>query len=272
MEINLFSHPDFCATVFRRSAETALMDAFCYYAEFLTTGGRSAWRSQAYRSRTGYWNAVNRLRNQGIVAYRRKGGRDPILHVKAVQPSDEAVYHPETYWNQRWSGRWHMLVYDVPESNRRYREQLRRVLLQNRCGCLQGSVWISTRDLRPLFADLDEAAALSNMAYLLEARTVLGRSQLDLVEEAWDFDHLESLHTRYRAEVKESLALLASLTEETHVATLAYQEAAAFRTVIDHDPLLPAPLHPSRYVGREILALHQRFVEQVQRHGLSLRH
>jgi phenylacetic acid degradation operon negative regulatory protein len=188
-----------------------------------------------------------------------------------IHQNDEAVYHPEAHWKQRWTGRWQVLVYDVPESNRRYREQLRRVLLQYRCGCLQGSVWISTRDLRPLFADLDEAAALSSMAYLLEARTVLGRSQMDLVEEAWDFDHLQKLHTRYRADVAESLPLLQSITNEAHLAALAYQESAAFRTLIDNDPLLPAALHPPSYTGREILAQHQRFVKQLHRRGTILR-
>lgn len=263
-----FSHPDFCGPVFRRCAETALMDALAWYGDFLLSRGRTGWRQQAYRSRTGYWNAVRRLRRQGIVAYRRRGARDPVLRVDPSHPRDQAVHDPESFWNRRWKGYWHVLVYDIPESNRRYRDHLRRILSLNRCGYLQGSVWISTRDLRPLFADLDQAAALGSMAHLFEARTVLGHDPRRLVQEAWDFDRLHALHQRFREDVQAATAVLEHrIVRDNQLAALAHREAAAFRTLIECDPMLPAALHPPNYAGREMLDLHRRFIQKARKAG-----
>lgn len=244
------------------------MDALAWYGDFLLARGRTGWRRQSYRSRTGYWNAVHRLRRQGIVAYRRRGARDPVLRVDPVHPRDQAVHNPEAFWNRRWNGHWHVLVYDIPERNRGYRDHLRRILLLNRCGCLQGSVWISVQDLRPLFADLDQAAGLGGMAHLFESRTVLGHDPLTLVREAWDFDRLHTLHQRYRQDIQAAIAVLQEpTTRDEQLAGLAHREAAAFRTLIECDPMLPSALHPPGYAGRAILQLHRQFIRAAHHAG-----
>lgn len=263
--MNWFHHPDVSLPVVANRAATELLDSLAWYGEFVLTRGRSAWRHSSYTSRSAYWDAVRRLRKKGIVAYRRKGGRDPVLRVTPVDLADQAVHHPERWWNARWPGFWYVLVYDVPERNRSYREHLRRVLLQQRCGCLQGSVWISTRDLRPLFADLDEAAALGSMAHLLEARTVLGRGSSELVRESWDFDRIGWLHARYERECRTGLQRVkTSALDETQLANLAREEAAAYRIAMTLDPLLPRQLHPPDYRGPAVHALHGAFVDAVR--------
>lgn len=260
-----FHHPGLSLPVLRRHATNALIDAIAWYAEFLVSRGRSGWRENLYGSRTAYWSAVRRLRKQGILAAGYRGGAEPCLRVDHLAPSEQALHYPERWWKEKWSGIWYVLVYDVPESNRLYRQHLRRVLRQNRCGCLQGSVWISPRDLRPLFDDLHTAANLGDLAHLFEARTVLGLGGQRLVREAWDFDSLDRLQERHRKVCAQGTEILARRDlASPDLVRAAMDEAAAYRAVIDADPLLPRPLHPPGYDGARTVELHRAFVQSVR--------
>ena len=271
MSGRLFHHPDLSLPVMTRQAEAELVDSLTWFGEFVLTRGRSAWRSPRYRSRAAYWNAVRRLRRKGVVAYRRRGGAAPVLHVTPLVEDDQATHNPDDWWRRRWSGTWYVLVYDVPEAQRRYRDHLRRLLLKERCGCLQNSVWISTRDLRPLFHDLKTAAGLDSFAHLFEARTVLGYAPDQLVREAWDFDRLARLHDRLRADYRQARAdVAAGRIGPGGLAALARHAAVAWRQAIAADPLLPRALHPDGYAGPELLGLHHALMAAIkQRAGMA---
>ena len=266
MNTRWFHHPDVSLPVFARRVTTELADALAWYGDLLATRGRSAWRNQSYGSRRAYEAAVRRLRQKGVVASRPRAGGAPLLRVAPVVPWEQAVLDPRPWWRERWGGSWYVMVYDVPENNRRDRDHLRRLLVQNRCGCLQNSVWISPRDLRPIFADLSAAAAVEDLAHLFEARTVLGRGSRRVVAEAWDFVAINGAHERFQREVGEALAVVRKgrLTAEGLTA-LIRQELQAYRAVIESDPLLPRGLAPPDYAGSDTYTAHVRFVEAVRR-------
>lgn len=268
MKARLFHHPDLSLPVIARRAEAELIDALMWYGDLLLSRGRSAWRSQLYRSNTAYWNAVRRLRRTGVVAYRRKGGAPPVLRVDPIAADDRAAHHPERWWGRRWSGIWYVLVYDVPEKQRRNRDHLRRILVRERCGCLQNSVWISPKDLRPIFDDLSTAAAIDNIAHLFEARTVLGMGPVRLVREAWDFDRLERLHDRLRADYEQAMAdLSAGRVARAAVAPMARDAAFAWRQAVAVDPLLPTALHPPEYRGPELFERHRALMAALRKYA-----
>ena len=265
-----FHHPDVALPVFARRVTTELADALTWYGDLLASRGRSAWRNQSYGSRRAYEAAVRRLRKKGVVASRPRAGGAPLLRVPPVVPWEQAVLDPRPWWRERWAGHWYVLVYDVPEHNRRYRDHLRRLLLHNRCGCLQNSVWVSPRDLRPLFDDLATAAAVEEMAHLFEARTVLGRGSRGVVDEAWDFQAINGRHERFQQEVAAALTgLRGGALSATAVTALAREELLAYRAVLGCDPLLPRGLAPPDYAGEESHAAHLRLVEAVRRTGVA---
>lgn len=266
MSAKWFHHPDLSLPVVARRAEAELVDALAWYGAFLLTRGRSLWRSPSYPSRTAYWNAVGRLRKQGVIAYRRKGGAEPVLSVAHLGEADQSALEPERWWDARWAGLWYVLVYDVPEAQRRYRDHLRRLLLQRRCGYLQNSVWISPRDLRPLFDDLDQAAAVRNYAHLFESRTVLGHGPDALVNEAWDFDRLARIHQRLIEDFQHAIAeVISHKVPDAGLPALARQAAYAWRQAVALDPLLPRELHPPGYLGPEVFALHRALAVAIRR-------
>ncbi len=89
----------------------------------------------AYPSNVAYYSAISRLRGKGLIAHRSKGGRDPVL---SLTPQAEAgrpdALRPERFWNQSWNRIWYIIAYDVPESNRIYRNALRGFLRRMRMG------------------------------------------------------------------------------------------------------------------------------------------
>jgi len=242
-----------------------LLDLFVTTAKVLATNGRSLTWNSSLPSKTSYYSAVYRLRKAGLIAYRRTGGRTPVLVL--TEKGEEAVsdvHRPETRWKRKWNRIWYVLTYDVAEKDRRYRDALRRFLEKMRLGCLHKSVWVTPRDIRPEYADLVEAGGVDEFSYLLEARTVLGRSAAEVVRDAWDFDRINAIQDRFLDVYGRNLeTLTSSRVSPEEAMALAREELEAYHYAMHDDPLLPSALLPRDYRGRKVLRLHQQITRHI---------
>ncbi|OQW97805.1 MAG: hypothetical protein BWK77_00820 [Verrucomicrobia bacterium A1] len=259
-----FHHPDLSVTVLRRRASEFLLDLLAYYGEAAVTRGRSLLWSDCFSSRRAYEGAVWRLRKKGSVSISRgKDGRR-LLRV-APGHEESAALRPDRYWKRRWDGWWRVLVYDIPEDERSFRNGLRKFLARLRMGYLQHSVWISPWDIRPDYADLQTSLNLESVSFLFEARTVLGRTSSDLVLEAWGFEQLADAQRDYLAASGAYLRDLRDigLTRE-QLSAVARQEMMHYLHAMAADPLLPKILIPAGYQGFRVFEQHCRVSERVQ--------
>ena len=178
-----------------------------------------------------------------------------------------AALCPEKHWKKSWDGWWRLLVYDVPENERAFRNGLRKFLYRLRMGYLQHSVWISPWDIRPDYADLQTTMDIHTVSVLFEARTVLGRKSSDLVLQAWDFEHLSDVQRAYIATSEAHLKELQSRPiTRARVEALARQEIIDYLHAMEFDPLLPRKLLPADYHGFAAYEQHSLVVQQVRRH------
>ena len=255
-----FHHPDWSLPVIRRRASEEWLDILAGIGEILATRGHSVIWNNSYPTEKAYQSAMLRLQKSGLVI--RTNPKEQLPHLILTDGAKSccpAYQQPEKLWNTKWSGIWYMLIFDVPESERHYRDSLRRLLKRMRMGCLQRSVWITPRDIRPEYADLEKSAAVDLVAYLLESRTVLRLDQQEIVLNAWDFDRLHKLHSRYLDVFTENMALLDQPTHtEEDLMGLLYQESEAYAQAMRQDPLLPKALHPENYLGKEVWHLRNR--------------
>ena len=260
-----FHHPDWSLPVIRRRATEEWLDLLSDVGEILASGGRSLIWKSSYSNRTAYNNAMYRLRESGLAATARSAGKLPALRLTEEGRKHLPVYYrPDLQWNSTWNGIWYMLIFDVPEKERSYRDSLRRFLKRLRMGCLQKSVWITPRDIRPEYSDLEKAANIHAVSYLLESRTVLHRETAELVRDAWDFDRLHQLHERYIDVYEENLHRLKLVTfDSDEVMRLLYEEAEAYMQCMQLDPLLPDKLLPKEYLGRHVYALHAKIRKSI---------
>lgn len=255
-----FHHPDWSLPVVARRAAGEWLDILDGIGEVLASQGRSVLWKNSYPSSTAYYTAMSRLRKNGLVVrVDAKNSLPRLILTEKAKASRPAYYHPETLWNSGWNGIWYTLIFDVPEANRGYRDTLRRFLKTLRMGCLQKSVWITPRDIRPEYDDLERAAAVNTVAYLLESRAVLRRDQQEMVQAAWNFPELHRLQARYLEVFEENLELLRRPSHaEEDLVTLLYQESRAYAQAMVLDPLLPKELFPADYLGPKVWALHNK--------------
>lgn len=267
MKTAAFHHPDISLPVIRRRATEAALDAMLEVGAFLATKGRSALVRSCYPSDTAYRSAMWRLRKQGLVARRRERGKTPVLALtEKGQSSLPEVCRRSSPWPRKWGGLWYVLLYDVPESERAYRVALRKFLKRLRMGCLQKSVWVSHRDIRPEYDDLVQAGAVDDYSFLLESRTVLGRGPQAVIRAAWDMDGLQNVQRWYCETCEENLEnLRGGALAKDELLALARDERMAYLHAMSADPLLPRNLWPGGYAGEQAWKLHRRMVSEITR-------
>ncbi len=260
-----FHHPDWSLPVVRRKASEEWLDILSGVVDTMATQGRSVFWGHTYPNETAYYNSMARLKKAGLVVRSDHDGKLPHLKLTEAGQNKLPVYHrPEKRWNTRWNGIWYTLIFDVPETERHYRDTLRGFLKRMHMGCLQKSVWITPRDIRPEYDDLERAASVNAVSYLLESRTVLHQETQELVLDAWDFDKLHELQSRYLAVYSNNLQRLKEeASDEEALMALLYQEAEAYIQCMRPDPLLPAELLPKEYLGRKVFDLHNTLRQSI---------
>jgi phenylacetic acid degradation operon negative regulatory protein len=267
MECRSFFHdPAVSLPVVRRRAGELLLETALWYGELVLSRGRALWGGDSHSSRTAYHMAVGRLRKQGLIASRQTDGL-PILELTEEGESRTSASRiPYRLWKRRWCGLWYVLVYDVPEKQRRLRDALRGFLRRKRMGCLQKSVWVSAHDVRPDYDDLVQAVGIDSVSFLVEAQNVLGRRDQDIVLRAWDFDRLGAIHAWYCEVCHHNAAVLCSGNVSLEqIRIMAREEVSAFLAAMQEDPMLPRELHPAGYSGPLVLKTHREFVRTVKR-------
>jgi phenylacetic acid degradation operon negative regulatory protein len=256
--------------VIGRRVSLEILDFLELSALFLTRGGWAVANRNCYPNRSAYRNAIARLNKEGLIIKASVRGETPGLFL-----SDEGrklipdYFYPEKMWNRKWNGIWYMLMYDVPEVDRKYRNVLRRFLVQMRMGGLQKSVWVTPHDIRPDFQDLKLAANIDTFAFLFEARTVLGMPQDRVVETAWDFERLRNLQELYCSMADRNLEELQSTDfDEEELSELLRISMEAYHGAFVEDPLLPWSLCPVGYLGKSVYSLHCLLIKEI---GLRLK-
>jgi phenylacetic acid degradation operon negative regulatory protein len=248
-------NPDFSFPVIRRRITAELLDLACMCAGFLCSGGRNILRPMFAPRGAAVDLAARRLAKSGLIAYRRPRGQSPVLTITSEgQSRVSSILWPERFWNRRWDSRWYVLMYDVPEKERSYRRALEEFFRRERMGCLQKSVWISARDIRPLFDDMDQAAAIRNYAVLFEATPVLGQSSKQVAAQAWNFEWLAKRQASYISACMQRMNQAQSSITPLEALDSARSELFEYCDLMTSDPLLPSELLPKDYAGPQVVA------------------
>ncbi|MBL7077642.1 MAG: hypothetical protein ISS31_09225 [Kiritimatiellae bacterium] len=254
-----------CWKLVRRRVADEMVELLLFYADMVNTRGYAMSWGRCFSSRNAYHCATARLRKQGMIA-RRADRRGPaqLIALEGARERLSDFYRAERFWSRKWNGVWQVLMYDVPETERCYRDALRTFLKRHRMGGLQRSVWVSTEDLRAEYHDLCEASQVDAYSFLMQARTLMGASNRELAAGAWDLARLRQGHRWYLDTYRNRMLAVqrGELPPESILHTVR-EELAAFETVTKDDPLLPRELYPEDYLGPDVLAFHGEFMRNV---------
>lgn len=206
----------------------------------------------------GLLRQIQRLEAQGLLEAWRDPRSGKRLHrlTEAGRLAASGGRDPEALWEANWDGKWRLFLFDIPVIENPKRHQLTRALAAARCGCLQGSVWISPAAAPPLEALISEKDPDCSHLLLLLADSKGAAVDRKMVAAAWDFD---LINQRWR-DLGEVLGRFRDVARQGTWEALAAWTAAqkeACRAVLQVDPLLPAALLPKGYLGRKTWRRHR---------------
>lgn len=209
----------------------------------------SSFESWAYGS--GWLRQIQRLEALALIETKTDGqsGERMIRLTEKGLLVCRPKFDPVERWTREWDGKWRMVIFDVPESDRSLRAKMRRRLTIEGFGCLQKSVWISPSPFGTMIDELKGAIVEGSALTLWEASPAAGELPQDMVGEAWKF---EEIGKRWQA-LAEHLEL-AKFPDKLGRDLWEWMatERQLTRACLESDPFLPESLLPPDYAGKAV--------------------
>lgn len=207
--------------------------------------------------------AVYRMRHEGILVTERKDGRTLYCLTeqgrKWVEAATRRIFETA---RGNWDGSWRVLTYNVPEPQRKFRDELRKELRWLGFGQLTVSTWISPCDVLDYAVDLCRTHQMQSYVQIFVGRHAGMVSDHELVQQAWDLnavdrryqEFIHRVHHRWRRLMQRphKLTDAVAFAERVHLVT-------EFQAFLDIDPWLPVELLPKNWAGEEARRLFWAF-------------
>lgn len=143
-----------------------------------------------------------------------------------------------------WDGKWRVVIFDIPEIDKKTREYLRQKLISWGFGKLQKSVYISPLDV---LADVKEYLRNLNLygkVVVFEAKEVFTKDQRAIAKYVWKLDELNMKYSR----LIDKLYSKGECDEEEWKARKKEIKKEFFEILLA-DPILPKELLPEDWCG-----------------------
>lgn len=186
--------------------------------------------------------AIRKLREKGWISQELTPTQEGQKRLREFIPGIQT--------KRRWSGKWYIVTFDVPERERGKRDRFRSVLRALGYVPLHQSVWLASENF---FGDVKAYIKEEGMtAYVIfSVSEALGtEGSRTLADRLWD---LKALNQRYRSWVKQC--------EKSDRPTIAlYWE---YSSILQDDPQLPLEILPRSWYGTEAHEIFSRHFSNV---------
>lgn len=236
----------------------------------------SSYESWAYSK--GLLRQLPRLRARGWLEHTRNAEGDRVYRLtEAGRVAALGGRDPVQRWNRTWDGRWRLVLFDIPLRRNAQRAHLRRYLRSRGFGCLQNSVWITPDPMDEEIRILREGEIHVESLILLNALPCAGESSDEMVDGAWDFPEINRRYQEHQ-QVLEEFTRVSAHRERLmdRLRAWASVERQSWRQAVTLDPLLPAALLPSGYLGQQAWSRRVEVLHKASRlaesHSQTLHH
>lgn len=200
-------------------------------------------------------STLSRMVKKGWLKSRRDGRHSiHFLTAKGRRLLDEGGHRIFEPRRQDWDQQWHLVVYSLPESKRKLRNDLRKRLTFLGFGRLEHGTWISPNDRRAeVEAMLDDLNARPYVQFFAGLQLAIGDRQR-IIQRCWDLRTLQRQYARFierwspELEQCQQAATSGGLTAEQCFVKRFWimREYSAFPR---RDPNLPPALLPEGWPG-----------------------
>ena len=154
-----------------------------------------------------------------------------------------------------WDGQWHVVVYQVPEQQRKAREVLRKRLASLGYGSLAPATWISARNhSEHVTAIADDLIAIQPGLQITQivAHTAGRSSDSELAHRCWQLDELNRQYKQWLTEWAPTLKRIqAGKLSGSEALVTRVRLVRSFRGFPFSDPELPSDLLPKPWRGTD---------------------
>lgn len=156
---------------------------------------------------------------------------------------------------REWDGKWRVVIFDIPEAQRKIRDDLRFELKKLGFGSWQRSVWVTPFDIS---AELDAYLRRQNLSEMVQI--VVGErfgrlNDRDFAAKIWSLKDLSEKYVRLLADWAEELRRESTAEERRHAAAFFHNR---YLGILAADPQLPSGLLPAGWVGDDAAKLFKK--------------
>jgi phenylacetic acid degradation operon negative regulatory protein len=207
-------------------------------------------------------STLSRMKGKGWLRAHRKGRRSLYsLTPRAralLEEGSRRLFGPPP---QRWDGRWHLVIYSLPQEMRSVRHQLRTRLSWLGYGMLQPGSMVSANPRRQEVENLIAELNVGPYVHAFSQAHLDNSDPQHVVGRCWD---LPALNERYARFIERHQPLYESfLQQQRELGSIPQDEAFKFRFWVTYefssfprqDPNLPPELLPPGWLGRRAAQL-----------------
>jgi phenylacetic acid degradation operon negative regulatory protein len=197
---------------------------------------------------------LSRLKGEGWFTTTR-AGRETLYRLSddILELLDEGRRRIFAPYQESWDGWWTQVVFQMPESDRAVREQLKKRLAWLGFGPLSASTWITPRSIRDdAFALVPEFPIAT--IDVLRSRTDDADVDRDLARRCWDLDALNADYSEFISGHLDLASRAGSMTGKAALAART-ELVSTYRHFPFRDPSLPLALQPDGWRGAEAHAM-----------------
>lgn len=199
---------------------------------------------------------LSRLRKEGWFSTRRIG-RETVYSLTPhmldiLDAGRQRIFRRR---DEQWDGQWTMAIYQVPESERAVREQLRKQLAWHGFGQLSPSTWLSPHNLISEVRDIAAENPLAKVDALWCGTGDLAEDR-DLATRCWDLNQLAADYDQFISDYSPLNRDILEVSTDGRAALIKRMRLIGdFRRFPFRDPYLPRELQPKNWPSTEAYTL-----------------
>lgn len=209
-------------------------------------------------------SALKRLEDRGEIERTERGDR-ALFQItqrgkEKINSSDFSLKRK----SRNWDGRWYLVSFDIPETQKTSRNLLRKRLLMLGLGKLQRSLWVSPYNYAQEVKKIVNHYHLEKYVEVFCSQLLNSKEPSSFASQIWD---LEGLNRRYSQFIERYRPLLSkfkvdlSNCEDLELFNLQRAMREELFSILLSDPQLPDELLPKSFQGEEAYCLFEECVK-----------
>lgn len=193
--------------------------------------------------------AVRGLAKKGLV----EGNKNEGLRLTSAGADIKEKLYQER--QKEWDGKWRVVIFDIPEAQRKIRDDLRFELKKLGFGSWQRSVWVTPFDIS---AELDAYLQRQNLSEVVQIVVGVRFGRLnnrDFAAKIWPLADLNERYNHLLAVWREELKKESTAEERLRVTAVLHNR---YLDILAVDPRLPSELLPRDWVGNDAANLFKK--------------